>query len=657
MPGAVAQSIQNPDTAGAKFKGTPFYSVLHALGGGDQVSYKVDPDTGKTVEVTTKPTTGALWKHILAGALTGMAASADTRRGENNGGAAGSFARAAGAVMQRNQQQMDQGKQDAQTDFKQQQTAQLQRAQVTHANLQAITQALTLGQLDKQAHDQAVASYADQVSDLKEMGVEGADKILSEQEAKSAGNVVDHVRIPVGTVPRIDPQTGDQMKINGVPQWDNTYVSVPRDARVSVYENTKQPGSSPNSTVVTPTQTLKPWYKQAQDWGLVSSGTAPQDYPVAAAAMISHQVNALNMMQSRLQTFYNGMDAGKKPGTAGYVVPPDLKAAIQSDPGLKDAILRFQPSLGSSTEPDEQVMNFAQKDPQAAAKIMTLYGGGQALQAYKNNRLNTEAQNTARAKAVGSGEFQKNMAEAGKARAEATQATGGSGSFLNQDGTYNMNSIPVSLVEGNMDPSQLSKRSKDYNQKLEQANQYSMQKFGKPFDIAQAQTDYTYAKNAQTQNTLKMIQGMVEPGGAIEIAQNAARNLPKFNNATLNKVFNAAATEFGSTDATNFHTSMLGLADEYSKIMGGGTATDTGRQQALDILKAAYSKNQLAGAIQVMRNDIAARQKAMIGDNRYLQKQFGQQQPGGQPSSSGQTGQPTAQNQNPAASVPGLVIH
>jgi hypothetical protein len=192
-----------------------------------------------------------------------------------------------------------------------------------------------------------------------------------------------------------------------------------------------------------------------------------------------------------------------------------------------------------------------------------------------------------------------------------------------ENGNWNPSSIPVSLVEGNMDPSQLSKRSVDYNAKLQAANQYSLEKYGRPFDIAQAQSDYKYATAPQTQNTLKLIKGMTDPNGAIDIAQNAAKSLPRVDEATLNKVFNATATEFGSKEATNFHTAMLGLADEYSKVMGGGTATDTGRKQALDVLKASYSKGQLAGAIGVMRQDIAARQNTLVGDNRYLKKQYG----------------------------------
>jgi len=80
-----------------------------------------------------------------------------------------------------------------------------------------------------------------------------------------------------------------------------------------------------------------------------------------------------------------------------------------------------------------------------------------------------------------------------KAAAEATaKARVTQSSAKNEDGSWNVNSLPVSLVEGNLDPSQLSKRSADYNTKLQQANEYSMAKYGRPFDIAQAQADYRY---------------------------------------------------------------------------------------------------------------------------------------------------------------------
>jgi len=44
-----------------------------------------------------------------------------------------------------------------------------------------------------------------------------------------------------------------------------------------------------------------------------------------------------------------------------------------------------------------------------------------------------------------------------------------------------------------MDPSQLSKRSKDYNAVLAEADRQDMEETGQHFNIAQAQTDYKYA--------------------------------------------------------------------------------------------------------------------------------------------------------------------
>ena len=150
-----------------------------------------------------------------------------------------------------------------------------------------------------------------------------------------------------------------------------------------------------------------------------------------------------------------------------------------------------------------------------------------------------------------------------------------------------------------------------------------------------------------------MINGVTEPNGALSIASNAAQALPKGFFTPVNNLFNSAATTFGSDQETNFHTAMLGLADEYSKIMGGGTASDTGRQQALNILKAGYSKGQFDGAVNVLHSDIAARKSAIIGDNRYLMRQYGNGQQQRAQQNPQQGGQP-APLQGAPATVPGL---
>jgi len=45
------------------------------------------------------------------------------------------------------------------------------------------------------------------------------------------------------------------------------------------------------------------------------------------------------------------------------------------------------------------------------------------------------------------------------------------------------------------------------------ANAYSFARYGKPFDLAQAQSDYKYATSVPTQNTIKMLQSLTGEGG------------------------------------------------------------------------------------------------------------------------------------------------
>src|SRR5579859_6582155 len=91
-------------------------------------------------------------------------------------------------------------------------------------------------------------------------------------------------------------------------------------------------------------------------------------------------------------------------------------------------------------------------------------------------------------------------AAAAGAKAEATAKGTAKGQMAamggakDATGTWNQASLPVMLVEGNADPSQIKNaRSGMSAQQVEQiASQYSMEKYGKPFNMAQAQIDYKY---------------------------------------------------------------------------------------------------------------------------------------------------------------------
>ena len=148
---------------------------------------------------------------------------------------------------------------------------------------------------------------------------------------------------------------------------------------------------------------------------------------------------------------------------------------------------------------------------------------------------------------------------------------------------------------------------------------------GGTWSAVKAESQYEYAKNPKTQNTLNLLSTMQAPGGSIDIAKKEFDNIPgKVDEKTFNKIITGGITEFGGKSVTNFQAAMTSLADEYAQVLQGGAATETTLKQAKDLIQAAYTQNQGAGAFDVIQRDMAARQKGMIRDNPALNTMYPQ---------------------------------
>ena len=190
--------------------------------------------------------------------------------------------------------------------------------------------------------------------------------------------------------------------------------------------------------------------------------------------------------------------------------------------------------------------------------------------------------------------------------------------------------IGESLAQGLVAPSQISSRAMSkpfYSKVLAAADAYSIRTTGQHFNLAKAEAQYNYAKNPQVQNTLNMIDTLNEPGGDFDILKDATSALPKMNQATLNKIFNATATEFGSPEATRYHTALYNLATLEAQVQKGGVPDQTQIQDVLNQFKASFSKGQISASIEVARQDIAARKRAIVRNNPTLLAMYPEQQP------------------------------
>lgn len=179
------------------------------------------------------------------------------------------------------------------------------------------------------------------------------------------------------------------------------------------------------------------------------------------------------------------------------------------------------------------------------------------------------------------------------------------------------------LAEGLDWPSDLSKRSKDLEERKDAADKYSIAKYGHPVNWGQLDNDHKYASAKSTQDVLGLVAGVGEPGGSLDIALKAAQGLPNVSDSqTLNKVFSKGGGEFGDKAVTDFHTAMYGLADEYAKIMGGGSASLGAFDHAMALLKDGYTKGQMDSAATVLRKDMDARKRGIIGNNIFLIRKY-----------------------------------
>jgi hypothetical protein len=197
--------------------------------------------------------------------------------------------------------------------------------------------------------------------------------------------------------------------------------------------------------------------------------------------------------------------------------------------------------------------------------------------------------------------------------------------------TGDIGSAAELLRKGMEDPSQLSKRSATYQATLDEADKQEMAETGKHFNIAQAQTDYKFANQPATQNTLKYLNsltgGQDPTKGNLAELENQSNRINRTSFPPLNKAEAWAKLESGDPGIVAYRTVVTEVADQVAKILqGGGTGagtSDAKLRQAQELFDTGFSKQQIQAVIAELRPLLNNRRDSLIGDNRYLQNQFG----------------------------------
>jgi hypothetical protein len=226
----------------------------------------------------------------------------------------------------------------------------------------------------------------------------------------------------------------------------------------------------------------------------------------------------------------------------------------------------------------------------------------------------------------------KNRAEANKFNAEADKNHAEAKQLNEAAGNQVMQSNAMQLVEGTMDPSNLSKRAKTYDATLAYANTYSMQKYGTPFNLAKAVGDYKFATNPQTYNTLNYLNSLTgrdNKSGNLKTLVDLSDKLKRTDFPPINAVDQWAKLSAGNPEVAAYRAALIEVDDQIAKILqgggqGGGGTSDAKMRQAAEILNKNFNAKQVAAVAEsTLRPLLANRKMEIIGDNRYLQQWHG----------------------------------
>jgi hypothetical protein len=147
--------------------------------------------------------------------------------------------------------------------------------------------------------------------------------------------------------------------------------------------------------------------------------------------------------------------------------------------------------------------------------------------------------------------------------------------------------------------------------------QYNAQSADAQFQVAKSPANVAFFGSAKS---------LTDKGGTLDQLAATAKNIPGNQIPAFNSIADWEKAATGSGPIAKFAAQALGVADDYSKVMGGGQGSDTSRLQALKIIAANQSPEQRAGAIEGIRGAVGSQLNSRIGANPVLQRMYGSQQ-------------------------------
>jgi hypothetical protein len=156
---------------------------------------------------------------------------------------------------------------------------------------------------------------------------------------------------------------------------------------------------------------------------------------------------------------------------------------------------------------------------------------------------------------------------------------------------------------------------------------FAAKRLNPSFNPQEDEAQFAVAKSPQQVQFFGSAKSLTDKGGTLDQLAETAKKIPQHQIPVFNSLDDWAKAAAGSGPLAQYAAQVLGVADDYAKVMGGGVGSDASRLSAANLVSAKLSKEGREGAIAGIRGSVNSQTRSRIGDNQVLMRMYGSQLP------------------------------
>jgi hypothetical protein len=149
--------------------------------------------------------------------------------------------------------------------------------------------------------------------------------------------------------------------------------------------------------------------------------------------------------------------------------------------------------------------------------------------------------------------------------------------------------------------------------------------------------DYSYPRQEGWLNAAKApqqatffgnVNSLMADNGTIDQLMEAGTKISDHDFQILNKMKNWYSLQSGQPGIAGYSGTVVGIADDYAKVMGGGVGSDKAREMILNLINPNASPEQRKSAAEAIRGAVRSQAEGRLGQNPFMWSMYGDLVPG-----------------------------